>query len=103
MNLGNGFITSCFDDSSIKAKQAINKAIDHLTKERYTWNQTERDLTIRIDKVIHLMYNDYIVDRIKDCISLLASNTDINPDVYTDLHDIRIQAWLKKLDKSLST
>ncbi len=90
-----------FDDSSIKAKQTINKTIDHLTKERYTWNQTEQDLTIRFNAVIHLMYNHYIVSRIKSCISLLANNTDINPDACSDLQDPSIQARLQNLGRVL--
>ncbi len=90
-----------FDDSTIKAKQTINKTIDHLTKERYTWNQTEQDLTIRFNAVIHLMYNYYIVARIKSCISLLANNTDINANVYSDLQDTGIQARLQNLERVL--
>ena len=90
-----------FDDSTIKAKQTINKTIDLLTKERYTWNQTEQDLTIRFNAVIHLMYNYYIVARIKSCISLLANNTDINANVYSDLQDTGIQARLQNLERVL--
>ena len=88
-----------FDDSLIKAKQTINKAIDHLTKERYTWNQTKRDLTLRINDIIHRMYYFYIVDRIKKCISMLMNNTDINSTVIADLQNERIQARLHDLEE----
>ena len=43
-------------DPSNSTKQVINKSIGHLTKERFSWNQTEDDLTIRHNVAIHTMF-----------------------------------------------
>lgn len=86
-----------FDDSALKAKQTVSKTIDHLTKERYTWNQTEKDLTIRYSDVIHEMFRSYIVFRIRDCVELLIQETDVRPELLDKLHDDRIQSRLKEL------
>lgn len=86
-----------FDDSTMKAKQTISKAIDHLTEERYTWNQTEKDLTIRFNDVIPQMYGIICV-RVRECIDLLLNNTDVKQVVQSDLQDESIQFRLHKLD-----
>ena len=86
-----------FDDSTILAKQTINKAIDHLTEQRYKWNQTSNDLTIRFDNIIHVMYKNIIVDRIKKCVTLLLNNTDVKQEHLLSLHDADIQKRLQVL------
>lgn len=91
-----------YDDTSIKAKQTVSKTIDHLTKERYTWNQTENDLTIRYNDVIQEMYNKYMVFRIQSCVDLMIKGTDVQPRFLADLHDSGIQQRLLQLKNTCS-
>ena len=88
-----------FDDTEIQAKQTVNKTTEHLTKERVTWNQTEKDLTIRINYVIQKMYGEIIVPRIKDCIELLLQEKDVKPELIGMLHEEIIQFRLKQLSE----
>ena len=80
-----------FDDTGIHAKQTVNKTIEHLTKERVTWNQTEKDLTIRTNDVIHKMFETIIVPRITECVKMLIQETDVKSELVGMLHDEQIQ------------
>ena len=83
-----------FDDKIIQAKQTVNKTIEHLTIERVTWNQTEKDLTIRSNDVIHTMFGAVIVPRIKECVELLTQETDVKPELIDKLRESCIQIRL---------
>ncbi len=85
-----------YDDSKMKAKQIVNKTVDHLTKERYTWNQTEKDLTVRYATVVHYVFPE-IASRIIQCVDLLSQETDIRPEYTDDLHGEKIQQDLRQL------
>ena len=86
-----------FDDTAIKAKQIISKTIDHLTKERYTWINTDSDLTVRGAFLPSTMFKNYIASRIIKCVDLLLQETDVRPEFINDLHDSNIQRRLKKI------
>lgn len=86
-----------YDDSQIQAKQVINKAIDHLTKERYTWIKTGNDLTVRGAFLPSTMFTYYIASRIIKCIDLLIQETDVRSEFMDDLYDESIQRRLKNL------
>lgn len=94
-----GELDFSFDDSTIKAKQTINKAIDHLTKQRYTWNRTSKDLTDRFNDVITKMYNAYIVCRIERSVQFMIHETYIKSNLVDKLHDEQIQFRLKELNR----
>lgn len=90
-------------DESLCDKQCINKAVEHLTEERFTWNSEEdKDLTIRFASVVHMIYPE-IANRIKTCVSLLLSKTDINESWKSDLNDSNIQTRLKSLETRINS
>lgn len=92
-----GNLDMSYDDSRYKAKQVINKTIDHLTKERYTWNQTEKDLTIQFGYLIHIMYQTIMASRIIKCVDMLLQEAHVKPELIEDLHNEKIQKQLKEL------
>lgn len=85
-----------YDDSKMKAKQIVNKTVDHLTKERYTWNQTEKDLTVRYAMVINQLFPE-LASRIIKCVDLLLQETDVRSEYMNDLHNNKIQQDLQQL------
>lgn len=86
-----------FDDTTIKAKQIISKAIDHLTKERYTWINTDGDLTVRGAFLPSTMFVNYIASRIITCVDLLLQEKDVRPELIDDLRADNTQRRLKQL------
>ena len=94
-----GDLDLSFDDTTIKAKQIISKTIDHLTKERYTWINTNSDLTVRGAFLPSTMFKYYIASRIIKCVDLLLQETDVRPEFINDLHDLNVQRRLKNLSE----
>ena len=91
-----------FDDSNLKAKQAINKSIGHLTKERYKWNRTVNDLTLKLDQIIKKMFRCYIVNRVRKCVDMLINTEDIREIFLESLNDIEIKNRLNKLSNYIA-
>ena len=88
-------------DKTLCDKQCINKTVDHLTKERFEWNKDQgKNLTTRFEMAIHNMYPE-ITKRIKVCVNLLLSGTEINDSWKSDLNNTEIQLRLKALENSL--
>lgn len=86
-----------FDDSTIKAKQFVNKTIDHLTKERYTWIRTENDLTVRGAFLPSTMFFNFMASRIVACVDLLLQETEVRPEFIDALHADNTQQRLEQL------
>ena len=86
-----------FNDSKYKAKQTVNKAINHLTKERLTWNQTEDDLTLRYSQLISPMFNRVMLPRIAYSVNLLIAGQKIKKEYRDMCKDADIQQRLLSL------
>ena len=78
-------------------KQSINKAIDHLTEERYKWNQDERNLTMQLSNTITKMHDEYIPYGILKCVDLLLQEESVKQLFIQDLRDNDIQNRLLQL------
>ena len=92
-----------FDDTALEAKKTVNRAIEHLTEERYKWSKSEKDLAIRAGMVIPTAYRDYIVPRIKICISLLKRKDGVKQKHLDALQDVDIQRRLTYLEQYLQS
>lgn len=92
-----GKVDLSFNDTEMKAKQTINKTIGHLTKERYTWNQTERDLTVSYALTLHRMFREIMTPRIVSCVKMLCQEKEVKPELISQLKNDTIQHRLHEL------
>lgn len=88
-------------DPENKVKKTINKTISHLTKERFSKEEVDETLTVKYSKAAYNMY-PVVFQRIKSCVELLLTETDISDDYLPDLRNEKIQVRLHELARELS-
>ena len=86
--------TSLDLDITSEMKQPLNKALGHLTTERY---QQGSELSHNLIKVINKMFKEEIPSRIKKCVELLLHKTSVKAEFSDDLNHPEIQARLNNL------
>ena len=90
-------VDTSFDDNQYQAKKIVNKAISHLTKERYTWNKTANDLTVHYSNLINPMFVSVLLPRIAYCVNLLIAEKKTKKEYIDMCRKTRIQERLHKL------